>query len=157
MQISGRVIDGHIKAAPRSWAVFKEKAEGKDIIITIDDEASANKRKFFEGAIVPAVFYQNPHSGWENFKECREALKLEFLPGWTKDFEGQRIKYARSTTELSNDKFGELIQDVIRWMQEQAMEIPDPEEYKDWRDSAPPPGEVYPQLQRLKDNYEAAH
>lgn len=156
MKTHARVIHGKIRfASDLAEAKFMEKAANKDLIITIDDEASANKRKFFEGAIVPAVYYQNPNSGWTNFKEVREALKLEFLAGWTRTAAGERIKYAKSTTELSNAGFGRFIESIIRWMEEQGMEVPDPKEYKDWRDSAPPAGEIFPQLARLKKIYDS--
>ena len=135
---------------------FLTKNVGKYAFIEIDDIATGEKRRFFEGAVVPAVFYQLPNAGWENFKECREALKLEFLSRWTKTIGGERVRYPLSTTELSNVRFGEFIEKAINWMQEQQMEIPDPEEYKSWRDSAPSAGEVYPQLERLIARYEEA-
>lgn len=155
MKANARVQNGRIQfASSRAEAYFLEKAKGKELVIIVDDAASSNKRKYFEGAIIPAVFYQTPRSGWQNFKECREALKLEFIPGWTKTTKGERVKYSRSTTELSNLAFGKFLEEITHWMVEQGMEYPDPEEYKAWRDSAPPPGEVYPQLARLKQRYD---
>ena len=157
MRANVRIVGGKIRfASPLAEQRFMEKAERKYAFIEIDDLASAEKRRFFEGAVVPAVFYQLPHSGWANFKECREALKLEFLSRWTKSIGGERMRYAMSTTELSNLRFGEFINKVIQWMQEQQMGIPDPEEYKSWRDSAPGYGEVYPQVAAWKQAYDEA-
>lgn len=136
---------------------FFELTEGREVIITIDDAPTANMRRFFEGAIVPSVFFQNPKSGWENYKDAREALKLEFCSGYTKDLEGKDMRYARSTTELSKKKFTEFLDNVTHWMEENGMESPDPEDYKRWRDSAPSPGQIYPPLLRLKERYNDAN
>lgn len=138
-------------------AKFFELTEGREVIITIDDAPTANMRRFFEGAVVPSVFFQNPKSGWENFKDAREALKLEFCSGYTKDLWGNSTRYARSTTELSKKKFTEFLEGVTHWMEENGMESPDPEDYKRWKDSAPSPGEIYPPLLRLKERYNDAN
>lgn len=138
-------------------AKFMELAEGKEVVITIDDKPTANMRRFFEGAVVPSVFYQNPKSGWESFKDAREALKLEFLGGYARGLDGKTIRVSKSTTELSKKRFTAFLEEVLRWMEENGMEMPDPEDYKAWRDSAPSPGEIYPPLLRLKVLYDKSH
>jgi len=122
--------------------------QGKPVTIELDDRPSAEMRRFFEGAVVPYVFYQSG-AAWSDFRECREALKLEFLPSWARDLRGNRVKLARSTTELSKAGFQRFLEDVLRWMELQGMEVPDAEEYKRWRDSGPLEGETYPPLKRL--------
>lgn len=143
-----------IFSSPVAELHFYQKADGKDIIITIDESPTAKMRRFFEGAVVPSVFYQNPHSGWETFRDAREAIKLEFLGGYSRGLDGKTIRVSKSTTELSRERFTAFLEAVIRWMEEQGMEIPNPEDYKVWRDSAPKPGEVYPPLLRLKMRYD---
>ena len=152
-----QIVNGKIRfASELHEQMFLKKNDRKYAFVVIDDAATGEKRRFFEGALIPAIFYQLPHSGWENFKEAREAIKLEFLPGWTKTTDGERVKYARSTAGLSNAQFGDLIETIIRWMEQQGMEVPDPEAYLAWKDSAPPPGEIYPQLLRWKEQYDEA-
>ncbi len=136
---------------------FFELAEGKDLLIAIDDAPTSNMRRYFEGAIVPAVFYQNPHSGWKSFADAREAIKVEFLPRYVRTIRKGRARTSRSTTELSKAGFTKFLDVVSNWMAEQGMEIPDPEDYKAWRDSAPEKGEIYPQLLRMKEAYDAVH
>lgn len=135
---------------------FFEMADGKDILISIDDKPTSNMRRYFEGAVVPAVFYQHPHSGWENFKDAREALKLEFLPNYTKSIKGRKVRYSRSTTELSKAGFTKFLDAITRWMIENELEMPDPEDFKAWRDSAPSTGSIYPPVARLKEVYTKA-
>lgn len=135
---------------------FFDRNEGKDCILEVDDAPTANARRYFEGALVPAVYYQHPRSGWIDFGDAREALKLEFLPGYTQDLHGTRTKIARSTTELSKEGFFKLTETITRWLIENAMDAPDPDDYKVWRDSAPPAGEVYPPLARMKATYDGA-
>jgi hypothetical protein len=152
-----RISGGKMRfASPLAEQVFLEKNEGKYAYIVIDDEATAEKRRFFEGACVPAFFYLHPKAGWENFKEAREAIKLQWLPAWTMNSKGERMRYSRSTADLSNEKFGELLTILTRYIEENFGEILDPEEYKKWRDSAPPPGGMFPQMARLKAKYEEA-
>lgn len=136
---------------------FFEQAEGKELIITIDDKPSSQMRKYFEGAMVPAVFYQHPNSGWETFKDAREALKFEFLPTYTKTVRGERVRVARSTTGLSKQGFKRFLDLISDWMLENGLELPNPEEYKAWRDSAPLPGEIFPDVERMKRRYDELH
>lgn len=128
--------------------------EGSELIIEIDDKPTSEMRRYFEGAVIPSIFYQLPRSGWKTFKDCREAIKLEFLPSYTTSIKGERLKYPRSTAELSKAKFTALLDKIMRWMEEQGMELPDPEDYKAWRDSAPAANEVYPPLKRLIESYQ---
>lgn len=145
-----------IFSSDRARILFLEQNDGKDAILEIDDAPTANARRYFEGALVPAIFYQHPTSGWSNFAEAREAIKLEFLPAWGKTMKGDRIKMARSTTELSKENFFKLIDSITRWLTENQYEVPNPDDYKAWRDSAPSTGEVYPPLARLKEVYDKA-
>lgn len=138
----------------RAAHMFFEMAEGKDLNITIDDAPTANMRRYFEGAVVPCVFYQFPHSGWASFKDAREALKFEFLVAYTKSLAGKRVKVAKSTTDLSKEGFRRFLDEVIHWLMENGLEFPDPEDYKAWRDSAPPAWEIYPPVLRLKMRYD---
>ena len=47
--------------------------------------------------------------------------------------------------------FRRFLEEVLRWMEQQGMELPDAEDFKRWRDSAPVKGEIYPPLKRLID------
>lgn len=143
-----------IFSSPVARRAFLERAEGQDALIEIDDAPTANSRRYFEGALVPAVYYQHPTSGWIDFRDAREALKLEFLPDYTRTLGGKRHKVARSTADLSKEKFFALIETITRWMTENGLEVPDPEDFKAWRDSAPAAHEVYPPLARMKKVYD---
>ncbi len=143
-----------IFTSPLARHIFFEKAQGKEAILEVDETPTAQMRRYFEGALVPAVFYQHPGSGWTTFKDAREALKIEFLPAYTASTRGERLRYGRSTTELSKRAFQGLLEAIQGWLQENGMQVPDPDDYKAWRDSAPGPAEVYPHLARLKELYE---
>src|ERR1700680_3039523 len=84
------------------------------ITIELDDRPTAEMRRFFEGAVVPYVFYQSA-TAWKDFRECREALKLEFLPGWTRDMRGTQVKIPRSTIDLNKDNFRDFLGRVEVW------------------------------------------
>ena len=131
--------------------------KGKHAIIEIDDKPSSQMRRFFEGAVVPYVFYQHPAAGWETFRDAREALKAEFLPAYAKSLKGDRVKIARSTASLSKAKFRIFVETVLRWLEENEYEVPDSEDYKRWENSAPGPDEVYAPLQRIIDKYKKTH
>ncbi len=160
MKVNVRIQQGEIIfTSDIARANFFEKNEGKYAFIEIDDATTSEKRRYFEGCLVPTVFYTNPHSGWMNFKEAREALKIEFLGTVQAGMKGNVVRVAKSTAELSNRQFGQLIEAVVRWLIENELCVEDdidPENYKAWRDSAPARGEIYPTLRRLKDRYDAA-
>ncbi len=152
-----RIQKGEIVfASETAKRMFFERNEGKEAHIELEDAPSEQMRRYFEGALVPAVYYQHPHSGWQDFSGAREALKLEFLPAYTLDLKGLRVKIAKSTADLSKERFAEFLSAVSMWLEEQEMQVPDAEAYKEWRDSAPPAGEIYPQLLRMKEAYESA-
>lgn len=154
MRVRVKIKHGELVfSSPIAKRVFFERCDGKDAILDIDDAPTANSRRYFEGAVVPAVFFQHPNSGWIDFGDAREALKLEFLPDYTRSLKGEKIKYARSTADLSKEKFFKLIETITRWMEENALELPDPDDYKAWRDSAPAADQVYPPLARMKEVY----
>ncbi len=160
MKINIKIKNGKIEFfSDRTEHIFLKNNEGKYAHIVIDDAATSEKRRYFEGCLVPTVFYTNPHSGWQNFKEAREALKMEFVGTVQRDLKGQSFTVARSTTELTNRQFGQLIEAVVRWLLENQLCVEDdidPEKYQSWKDSAPGKGEVYPAMRRLKERYENA-
>ncbi len=152
-----RIQKGEIVfASETAKRMFFERNEGKEAHIELDDAPSEQMRRYFEGALVPAVYYQHPHSGWQDFSGAREALKLEFLPAYTLDLKGLRVKIAKSTTDLSKERFADFLSSVSVWLEENGLTVPDGMEYKAWRDSAPPAGEIYPPLARLREAFEAA-
>lgn len=136
--------------------MFFERNESKEATVEIEDTPTEQMRRYFEGAVVPAVYYQHPNSGWRDFGDTRNALKLEFLAAYTLDIRGLRVKMSKSTTDLSKDRFASFLSDIAVWLEDNGLAVPDAGEYKSWRDSAPPAGEVYPQLMRMKKVYEDA-
>lgn len=157
MKFVFQVINGQINfGTPARAARIQEmlKANEKQYFyITRDDRESDHMRRFFEGAVVPYYFYQNPNSGWENFEEAREALKLEHNFRYVNDKEGKRQKISRSTM-MPKYLFVEFLGKVQRDFEENGFEYPDAEAYKSWEDTAPAPGEEYDPLKKLKAKYE---
>lgn len=130
------------------------KLSGKYGTFTINDKPSQNIIRFFEGAVVKAFFYQNPNSGWENLKDCREALKLEFNGMHVIGIDGKQKTVPRSMTDLNRDECNTFVETIIAYMVEQGYSyIPDSENYNTWRDSAPMKGEEYPPLKRVMEAY----
>ena len=134
---------------------FLKKNAGQHAFITIDDKPTNELHRFYRGAVLPYVFYQLPASGWENFKECHLALKKEFIGTESfKTIKGETADIVRSTAEITKARMQKYIDDVLRWMSEQQMEVPWPDEYTAWRDGAPGVGEEYPQVKHLRELYE---
>lgn len=147
--IREHTIDFGSEIAARRFA----EHSGKPIIIELDEKPSREMRRFFEGAVVPACFYQSA-TAWSDFRECREALKLEFLPGWTKSIKGVQVRTPRSTSGLSKESFRGFLGRIEVWFMDCGFEWPDPAAYKAWRDSGPLKGEIYPPLKRLKEAHD---
>ncbi len=146
-----------IFSSPLTRERFFASAEGKEVRLTIHEEPSRNLKKFFEGSIVPAFFYWHPNSGWADFKEAREALKLEFAPGIRKITlrDGSKARVAPSMASLSRASYQMMVDSVVAWFIEQGMapEVIDSELYLKWRDSQFDEP-YYPPLRRLKERYE---
>lgn len=146
-----------IFSSPLAKQVFFKRNKGKSILIEIDDAPTSEMRRFFEGCIVPVVFYAHPKSGWKDFSEARDALKLEFLGKEIRNMKGDKVKVIRSTADLSKEKFSEFVNTVIQWITENELaptDAIDPENYKRWRDTEDSP--IYPPLARLKALYDKA-
>src|ERR1700749_576954 len=106
MKINAKVGNGEILfSSSLARSVFFNKHKGEDILIEIDKTPSKEIRKYFEGCLVPTVYYTHPFAGWHSFKDAREALKLEFLSEHIKDLRGRPQTVPRSTNELSRDAF----------------------------------------------------
>lgn len=152
MKFQARIQDGKLVFGSKITEQAFYEMNGMELTIETDDAPSNEVRRYFEGAVVPYVFYQHPQAGWKTFRDAREALKLEFLGAFIITLAGERVKSAISS-KVRNDRFKRFVTDVTNWMNENGLEVPDPEAYKRWRDSAPIPGEVYPPLARLKQKY----
>lgn len=148
--------------SPIAERSFFEKYAGKELNIEIDDRPTTEMRRYFEGCLVPVIFYTHPHSGWRDFKDAREAVKGEFLP--TKTIESVRTKtkisIVPSTNDLGKRAFRQFIDAIVYWLLENQLcsesDI-DSEAYKAWRDRAPEKGAEYPPLARLKARYNELH
>lgn len=130
--------------------------QGKFVLIEPDNAPSTELRGFFHGAIIPFVYYQHPHSGWATFDDCYRAVMIEFRPLRTRTLKSGWCVEGDSSSGKSKAWFQRLVDDVLAWMGEQAMELPDAESWKSFRDSAPTPDQAYPPIERLKAGYAAA-
>lgn len=161
MRVSVQFIRGEIRfTSELAKQNFLKRNDRKYGWVSVDDATTSEKRRYFEGCLVPVVFYTHPHAGWKSFKETREWLKFQFCGMQISDVDGKTIRIAKSTTELNNRQFGQFLQAVGRWLIENELCVEDdidPERYKAWRDSAPAVGEIYPPMARLKMRYDAEH
>lgn len=135
---------------------FFDRAEGKDVLLTIDDRPSREIMAYFEGCLVPAFFYWHPNSGWKDFRDARDVLKAEFLPTRSvRTLKGDFITAPPSMGDLGKERYAQLCDTVVNWMIESGMpaEVLDSAEYVRWRDSAQAPGVVYPPIERLRESY----
>lgn len=142
-------------------AMFKEylKANnGMRLKITPDEQIPNNMRGYFEGGIVPFFALQHFVIDKDNGKWCtmplreaRECLKREFNPTYFRDLSGETVKQGETTASLNKKEFGSFIERCTDYFQQNGYEIPDNEEYKRWRDSAPEINEEYPPVARLRD------
>ena len=161
MKVHAKVQNNELTfSSPLARQRFFETHNGKDVLIEADEAPTAEMRRFFEGCLVPVMYYSHPKTGWNSFKDAREALKLEFLPPRTvTSVKGHSVRITPSTTELTKERFKIFVNVIVEWMVENQIAdytTLDAEAYKAWRDSAPGVDEIYPPLERLKASYESA-
>lgn len=131
---------------------FFVKNAGKTVRIESVDRPSLNKRKFFEGAIVPYWFYQHPHSGWKDYSEARENLKLGCNVQYIHSRAGDLVPIPGST-KMNKERFDEFLEKVTDTFIQNGLEFPDSEHYKAWIESVPDVGDEFPPLKALRDTY----
>lgn len=153
MKYEARVQNGLIVfKTDQVETIFFDQMEGRPIIIQPDDATTAEMRRFFEGAVVPYVFYQHPHAGWDTFKDCREALKLEFNTGFTRNIYGDVVSIPLSTV-MSKGKFNRMLKNVENWCDESGYVYPSSQQYDEWLKLNPPKNAIFPPLVKLVINY----
>ena len=147
--------DGTIPLSENQQAFFQKNA-GKRVNIEIDERSTLEKQRFIEGAIVKYWFYQHMPGVFENFEQARDSLKTGVHHvTWTYDHHGKKITKLRSMSEVyaNNRKAADFIDKCNRLFMEQGYEFPDPDAFKEWEASGPPPGAVYPPLIDLMARY----
>lgn len=152
IEIKGIIKNGQIEITSRSREALKQN-EGKGLIITLDDRESWEKRKYFEGAVTQFFFYQNPLSGWKDFRQAREILKLEFNGEWLNDKNGKQVRVSK-TSKMSNAKFTEFLANIQDYFMQNGLIWPDSEDYLKWIDTVPTADEIYPPLKAIIEDYE---
>lgn len=151
VEIKGIIKNGQIEITSRSREALKQN-EGKGIIITLDDRESWEKRKYFEGCIVPLFFYQHPYSGWTDFRQAREVLKLEFNGEWINDKDGRQVKIPKSS-KMTNAKFTEFLANIQDYFLQNGLQWGDSEDYLKWFETVPSSDEIYPPLKAIIEEY----
>lgn len=107
-------------------------------------DESSKQRRFFEGAVVPLCCYYQENKDYhssEDLYDVREFLKVEFN-GQLAIVNGKTHLVPKSTK--GSDVLPDFIERVIAWMDEcgYQTELLNPEEYKIWRDTIYPFGEI---------------
>lgn len=123
-----------VKADFDAW---KAKNEGKYIDVTPHDKISNEKRGYFEGALVPAYCRLNEAldpTNRDHQELVREMFKTEFNGTFVKGVWNEPRKIPRSTSRLSNDEFGQFLNRITRYFEENEIPIPSPDLYKKWVD-----------------------
>lgn len=127
----------------RRFVDWSRKNKGMRVGLTLLLPESYQQRKFFEGAICPMVaFFQEGmnHRNWQDVKECRETLKIEF--------NGEFTRVGGLSTKIGGSTKGELNQGfldrVVDWLKEQygidRGQVLNPKDYEHWRDTVFPYG-----------------
>ncbi len=154
--IIAQVKNGQMELGDFNKALLQDwmKANnGKKIRIEPQELPSYSVRKFFEAAVVPYFFYQHNKGVFDNFKEAREALKVELYPVWIKDISGNRLKVGGSTAGKNKEWWNVFLEKAADLFMSYGYEFPDSAAYKKWIESSPMINEIYPPLQRLIEAY----
>lgn len=148
--------DGNLSfGTERTDYLMREKLKqwsGRYVNCSVDVRETIEKRRFFEGAVVPYWFYQNPKSGWRTLAEARDNLKLRWNARDTFMADGSPVRIPISS-KMSNKRFADMLLNMQHDWDEEGYQWPDPDAYKEWEHTYPPVGAVYPPVQRLKDSY----
>lgn len=136
-----KIVNGKPQAtsafAKADFHDWMSKNEGKFIIVTPREKISKEKRGYFEGALIPAycTWHEalDPHNP-EHRDLVREMFKTEFNGTFVKGLWEKPHKIPRSTSRLSNQEFGQFLERITDYFEQNQIPIPDPELYKRWVD-----------------------
>lgn len=139
----------------KTWAKKNEKVR---IAITDDEPIGTQKRRFFEGAVVPYFAVQHFINGAPmSNDEARKTLIYEFNIDFVIKLDGTKKRTAGSTTKFNDEGFRVFLERIENYFKQNGYEYPSSEEYKKWEATAPLIDEESPPLARLKklarDNY----
>lgn len=126
----------------KGFVDFLRENEGMRVQITPLMPESEKMRGYFEGAIVPFItFFQESmdHHDSKDLHRVREWLKQEFN-GEVIVIAGKQQRITKSTKSVLKG----FMERVLDWCGEQGypMELANPEEYKKWRDTIFPFGNI---------------
>jgi len=111
--------------------------EGKILVVTPYEKVSKGKRGYFEGALIPAycLWHEALDPMNKDHRELvREMFKTEFNGTFIRGLWDKPHKIARSTARLNNEEFGNFLNRITAYFEENQIPIPDPEMYKRWLD-----------------------
>ena len=129
-----RTTSSYQKATLDKWL---QENEGKYLEVTPRDKISVGKRRYFEGAIIPAYCEWHEaldHKNPDHRELVREMLKTEFNGTVIKGVFDKPQKVARSTANLSNEDFGRFLERITNYFAENHIPIPDPALWKRYTD-----------------------
>ena len=142
-------INDHNRDKFYSWA---KKNEGIRLAITDDEPIGTQKRRFFEGAVVPYFAIQNFIDGAPMpDKEARKTLIYEFNPDYVIKLDGTKKRTGGSTKKFNDDGFRIFLERIEGYFQQNGYEYPSSVEFKEWEKTAPLVDEEFPPLARLKE------
>jgi hypothetical protein len=124
------------KARFKDWC--KENEGQKIQIKRVSSKVSDNRRSWYFGAIVPFLKQLVPY--WENLtdEQLHEVLKTEFN-GFVIETKTGKRKYPMPAVnrDVDSEQFDNYILRIAEWVRNNyAQELPDPEMFKQLRDSA---------------------
>jgi len=156
MKLRGKINEDGSVHLTDNQRVYLMKNAGKYVTIEIDQRTNVEKIRFIEGAITPYYFYQHNIGVFRDFRDARHSLKkIAGIMSWFYNAEGKREDVVDSMTKVysSKKKTQAFIDFCQKYFGENGYEFPDSAAYLKWVESAPPPGAVYPPLQKLIDEY----
>jgi hypothetical protein len=135
-------------AAAMKYHDWKKAHVGERVVIDLDKPpVSDEMRGYMFGAVIP--FLKRIVPNWHPLSDDQvyEILKKNFnyFEAWN-PLTKRKERYGQSIMSRSckNEEAMQFIQEVAGWVAENyAMQLPDPERFKAWRDSAPAAGEKF--------------
>ena len=148
----GRSVDGkpsyteHVGASFRDW--LKENPNAEFRTEPIKKPVSSNLRHYYFGAVIPVI--RSTCDEWKDLTggELHQVIKkLLFYFETFNPIAGRIERFGRSVmadSEWNNTvKAMEFLMVIQGYLTDCGREMPNSEEYKKWRDSAPLKGETY--------------
>jgi hypothetical protein len=116
---------------------FRKQNTGMSFKLVPHATPSDEQRGYYFAAVIPAFAEYSDNydeNNPEHLLQIAELFKIEFNPSFLTNLAGESMKIGKSTTTLNKRAYGEFLERIERYYEQNGIPWPDTSLYKKWED-----------------------